>query len=281
MADRTPYFFLAPTWDFPPPQAGPIQLGNVITSVKTPERPLFRAPQPDGLDVFSSTKTQVVFSTEDLRAGRFEIFTRFMSVVLGLGVDAGVGWENSNTSQYSFESLETVQFLPEQGYIRGCVSAASVRHYLEKSHYRKPIYIITGIKIARGAAARTTQKRGVDGSASVELDATAWTGVPVGAGPGIGTSKSKSQSTAWEGSSDFVFAFRVRKILVDRKTGAVKKEEDYKRGAMLRLGESIKQEIEIVEKEVDDELNEFATEDLKDGDELVLCAFPTQQDQSD
>lgn len=94
MANRTPYFFLAPTWDFPPPPTGPIRLGSVITSLKTPERALYTPPPSTNLNAFSTEQKRVVFSAEKLRAGQFSIFTRFLSFVLGVGVDASVDWED-------------------------------------------------------------------------------------------------------------------------------------------------------------------------------------------
>lgn len=93
MANRIPAYFLAPSWDFPPPPSGPIRLGNIITSLKTPERPLHTAQMPADDDVFSSEQLEAVFSTEKLRAGRFEMLTKFMSVIAGIGIDAGVEWE--------------------------------------------------------------------------------------------------------------------------------------------------------------------------------------------
>ncbi|KAK5659695.1 hypothetical protein OQA88_905, partial [Cercophora sp. LCS_1] len=93
MANQTPYYFLAPTWDFPPPPAGPIRLGNVIASLKTPERALFAPPASADLNAFSTEQRNVTFSTEKLRSSQCSIFTRFLSFVLGVGVDATVGWE--------------------------------------------------------------------------------------------------------------------------------------------------------------------------------------------
>ena len=87
MANRVPCFFYAPTWDFPPD--GPIKLGNVLGSLKTPELPLHTASLPADNEVFSVEKRQVQFSYEKLREGRFSIFTRFMSF-LGVGIDAGI-----------------------------------------------------------------------------------------------------------------------------------------------------------------------------------------------
>jgi hypothetical protein len=90
MANPVFYFFYAPTWDYPP--EGPIKLGNVITSIKTPEQALYTAPLPTGSEVFSSEKSHVEFSKEKLRGGKFSILTKFLSI-LGVGVDMGANWE--------------------------------------------------------------------------------------------------------------------------------------------------------------------------------------------
>jgi hypothetical protein len=94
MANKTPYYFYAPTWDIPPPPTGPIQLGNVITSLQTPDQPIYTASLPNSdSDVFSSEKKNVTFSQEKSKGGNLSIMTRFMAMVLGIGVDAGVGME--------------------------------------------------------------------------------------------------------------------------------------------------------------------------------------------
>ncbi len=90
MSNRVFYYFYAPTWDYPP--EGPIKLGNVLMSVKTPESPLFTAPLPSAEEVFSMDKNGVEYSAEKLREGRFSILTKFLSF-LGLGVDTSVDWE--------------------------------------------------------------------------------------------------------------------------------------------------------------------------------------------
>ena len=41
------------------------------------------------------------------------------------------------------------------------------------------------------------------------------------------------QDVAWEGGSDFLFAFRVRKVMVEKNTRGVKLEKDYTTGALL------------------------------------------------
>lgn len=91
MANRKQYFFYAPSWDYPPPPAGPIRLGNVITSLTSPERPLHTAV-PTESEVFSVRKSSVETSTQVDRHTKVAIVTKFLSI-LGLGVDAGINLE--------------------------------------------------------------------------------------------------------------------------------------------------------------------------------------------
>ena len=111
MANRIPCYFLAPTWDLPPPPSGPLRLSSVLSSVtKSPERPLYSAQPPSSNDVFSSEQHQFLFSTDKLRAGKFQIFTRFLSLVVNLGADIAVGWESMYVSLSHLTSSCLVPF---------------------------------------------------------------------------------------------------------------------------------------------------------------------------
>ena len=90
MANRVFYYFFAPTWDYPP--NGPIKLGNVITTVNKPERPLYTAPLPTASEVFSSEKKGVEISKEKILSGKVGILAKFLSV-FGVGADIGVDWD--------------------------------------------------------------------------------------------------------------------------------------------------------------------------------------------
>jgi hypothetical protein len=90
MANHVYSYFYAPSWDYPPD--GPIKVGNVITSILKPEQPLFTAPYPSDGEMLLSEKKVVEYTKEKLRAGKFGILTKFLSI-LGFGVDFGVDWE--------------------------------------------------------------------------------------------------------------------------------------------------------------------------------------------
>lgn len=82
MANRELFFFYAPTWDFHPEA---IKLGNVITSVKKPQRPLCCCPPPPEGRLVTQKKS-VRFTREKLYSGKFSLWTSFLNVV-GLKVD--------------------------------------------------------------------------------------------------------------------------------------------------------------------------------------------------
>jgi hypothetical protein len=191
----------------------------------------------------------------------------------------------SDKDLYAFDRLETIQFFPKEAYLQKCIEAESVRRYLDKSRYRKPVYVITGLKTVSGASVKSLRARDVSASLGVKADGTVWSGgsLPIGGGggPRIGGKKETKEATSWEGSSDFVFAFRLRKVFVERKTGTVKKEEDYKTGAMLE------REVEKIgvpelcitaEEDPDAEAEGFLKELLTDGDTIVACAVPNLEE---
>ena len=92
--------------------------------------------------------------------------------------------------------------------------------------------MITAVKIARGASAKSARSvgRGVEGRVGLD-GALLLGGAPVSLGPEVGVSWGRTEGGSFEGSSDFVFAFRLRRIAVQRKGGQVTHAE-YVSGAM-------------------------------------------------
>ncbi|KAI7763870.1 hypothetical protein LZL87_006252 [Fusarium oxysporum] len=282
MANRDFFYFYAPTWDYPP--EGPIKLGNVISSVKRPHIPLINSPPTEETGVFKSEKKKVQYTTEKLRSGKFSILTKFLSV-LGFGVDFGAEADDiSNEEIFMFETLETIEFIPTSEYLQNCAESKDVRRWLERYGSSRPLYIITGLKSVTGATANTLKSRTVGGNLSVEVDGTILSGgtVPLGGGPGIEGKACTSQCTKWEGGN-FVFAFRVSKVRV-RKTGEVKSEDPYTKGAMLDSKEVERKRagVEIIAVEAPRAQDEgFEEEKLMEGDEEVFCAILKDEDSDD
>jgi hypothetical protein len=113
--------------------------------------------------------------------------------------------------QWNFKNLETVYFEPDSSYVEHCLQDTSVKEALQKSR-TSAVYIITGLKIARGASYSTRISRVQEGSAQLALDATAFAGAPFSAGPEIGIKTSTTKKETCGSCSDFVWAVRVRKV---------------------------------------------------------------------
>lgn len=117
----------------------------------------------------------------------------------------------------------------------------------------------------------------------MEVDGTIWSGgvASIGGGPGISGNISNQDQVSWEGSSDFVLAYRVRKVRVS-KAGSVKRDEDYKTGAMLGdgVGDIGAPKLNIVSEELDlgIESGSFVVEETTEGDVSVMCAVPIDHD---
>lgn len=177
-----------------------------------------------------------------------------------------------------------MQFVPRAEYIQSCIEADPVRTYLEMSCYRKPVYVVTGIKTVYGAMGKTMVSRSYGGMVGVELDGTMMSGglAPLGGGPEIGGQREDKRWTAWHGSDDFVLAFKVRKVYVDRRTGKVNKNDDYTKGAMLGSDDpkaaSVPDIVVREEEDPDPRAEGFYTEETMEGEKVVSCSFLSKND---
>ncbi|KAL6796178.1 hypothetical protein GGI42DRAFT_96293 [Trichoderma sp. SZMC 28013] len=278
MANNQNVFFYAPTWDYPP--NGPIKLGNVITSVRKPERSLHWIPPSDS-DIFSTKKMSVEHTKDQLQSERFSILVRFFSI-FGLNVRVSTGRETSKGNKFSFNTVETTQFVPSSAYIQSCVENDDVRRYLQISRYRKPVYVITGLKIVTGVEANMHTSHAVRSSPTIQIDSAIPHVGPISfGGSGAQNMASNRAVTAFKNGDDFVFAFRVSKVLVGKGTDQVVSEEDYRRGAMLGNEEEQQQnkglQLSILQVEYPDAEGEgFDAEELTEGEDVVVCAIPRE-----
>lgn len=89
--------------------------------------------------------------------------------------------------------------------------------------------------------------------------------------------------TEWESSDNFVFAFRVSKVLVGKAMGQIISEEDYRRGAMFgddaELQEIQGPPLSILKVEPPDAEGEgYDAEELTEGEDVVICALQRHND---
>jgi len=222
MAQKT-YFALS-SFDHPPDHT--IQLGQLITQPSTPWARL-ASPLPISESAIASTVKQD-WGTE-LRRDREQrvgIWAQFAAMILGVGADAVVSWSQQHTDVFQFEELETQFFEPELEYVQA--SVAGVAKWV-KANPRKSVYMVTGVKIARGAQHLTAHAKGIDFDFKPGVDAMPFVGVPISGGPLVGAGRKRGEMTWFSDSSDFVFAYRLRRIIIKRQ--GVGKSKEFIKGA--------------------------------------------------
>lgn len=161
----------------------------------------------------------------------------------------------SAAEDLEFDVLETKYFLPDDEYFAQAINDPGVQAYFQVCNWRKPVYMITGIKIARGS--KVTSERNTERSAQAEIkvDATDL-GVPVEVGPEATWESKKKSGVSYAGSTDYIFAYQLTRMKPKRK-GRGSSNESYARGAVFdkeERGDTAKpalQDVYNIEEEAD------------------------------
>ncbi|KAJ8120699.1 hypothetical protein ONZ43_g2659 [Nemania bipapillata] len=225
-------YFLAPNFDYAP--GGPLCLGRILTNPFDPgtgintDTPIsFPATMPVNrtvkMDWKAETKRQ-----KGVIVGVWLEFLKFVGITFELDVDG----DFEEKSVYDIDALETESIEPTKDYIQQTVLDQRVSSHIAESGYRKPIYMITGVKIARGATAYLEKRRvsGIQGRVGTDLLSG---GLPVTVGPNMGFRRDRRDLFAFDGGSDFVFAYRLREIYYERNLRI--KDKQYTKGALYEL----------------------------------------------
>ncbi|KAM5446078.1 hypothetical protein MaudCBS49596_006888 [Microsporum audouinii] len=195
----SPTYFLCPLAD-PVPAApeGPLALGSVLKSPNVPLSPLNRDAALTPPKVVSTVETDWQKSVSD---------------ILGAGADVSVDHSRANHSNFAFDKLTTLSFEPTLEYIKEALQAAGVRQYRDSRGLArcKSLYIVTGLKLASGAAIRYVSQHGPGIAAQVGVDGSA-AGVPISVGPTGHWARERTQETSFYRGDEFIFAYRLHKI---------------------------------------------------------------------
>lgn len=185
-AKHSNYIF-APNFDLPAPPNGPLQLGSVLTNWSQPGQPI-------------NTATDVVIPP--------------MHIHRTLEHMRRVSFQKPSTGILG-DLLETVWFSPTPQFLSDAMQLPMVKRHLKTSFLSsRSVYLVTGLKIARGAVTlfhRESSEQSTPISAVASMDAP---GITVGAkSPATAgaepsaTDTAAKESRGADGSTDFVAAY--------------------------------------------------------------------------
>ena len=282
MANRIMTYILAPTRDSAPDDL--ILLGNIIISPHSPEERLNEEiPISFMKDIQPSTSHKEGWKDSQGRHHNLSggIFAQFLQMV-GLGGDIDGGHDSRDQNQLFVEKMDTYYFYPTDAQINKSIKDPGVQRYLEKNHYHQPVFMITGLMIARGASAVQSSLKSHVFRTKIGIDLTA-IGAPITVGPKFSMSGGRDRDLAWEKSSDFILAYRLTRIKIIRS--GVFKYKKYNKGALYNsetaaVGDEENEELETLQTEwrdlsADDmEVGEVTYSDTEDG-RLAVVSLPS------
>ncbi|KAF2966710.1 hypothetical protein GQX73_g6892 [Xylaria multiplex] len=246
----TKTYFLCPTSDFiHPPPIGPLCLGSIIRSTSAPQFPLNRfnaVAVADAYPPIIETDWKKTVSAETGQGlGVFAQFLRLATLGSPLDADVEVAHTSATGSVFAFDTVTTLSFEPSLEYVGEAVKTPAVQAWLKEPRQRfspdVSLYLVTGIKLAKGARIRFSKgyKTTVSGHIGVDLSAL---GAPLTVGPKGHWTSAKADETELSRESEFVFAFCVKRLRFGRKL----KVEKYNKGSFMSVGNGEREDDEGV-----------------------------------
>jgi len=211
MLDAKPTYHLPPNFSTSPPPDGPFHLGTILKDFEHKENmaPLNQDERVDiETNIYSDHKGEFTATRSQLRSGEFGLWAKIMGIQ-GVGAEANISAVRNDTDTYSFESLDTEYFYPTKSYVSSCVALSDVEDYLEGHRYKKSVYLVTGLKVAKGVKVK------VDKSSSVEGRISAGFKTPEGmtaVGPRAGAKLENKPVFEFTESSDIVVGIQCLRL---------------------------------------------------------------------
>ncbi|KAK1242346.1 hypothetical protein MKX07_000332 [Trichoderma sp. CBMAI-0711] len=144
---QDPTYLVAPNWTYRPD--GAIALGNIVLDPFRPQQVLSKPTKPLP-ETETSLELNWMHATEKLRSINVGIWTRMFE---RLGHKLGPKRNRGQKIVIYMKALETIYFkeMPSMEEIQERVNEEQVRSILSRgSIFRCPVYMVTGVKIARG-----------------------------------------------------------------------------------------------------------------------------------
>jgi hypothetical protein len=188
----------------------------------------------DALPPVVETDWKKTISTEKgLGCGVYAQFLQLATGGLPLGPEVNVENSSKTANVFAFDTVTTLAFEPTQEYVEEAIKAPAVQTWLREPKQKfapvVSLFIVTGIKLAKGARIKysTSQSTTVSGNIGIEV-----TALGTSIGPKGHWVSMNDDETEFNHESEFVFAFRVKRLKFGRRL----KVEEYNKGAFLVVG---------------------------------------------
>ncbi|WPH01826.1 Hypothetical protein R9X50_00468000 [Acrodontium crateriforme] len=196
---------------------GDIVLGTILAKAKhgperpDPKRPLNKASRVaiDAKDVRSIAAEKVILDGKqlsDISCGVWSSTPLFQAIGGKLSADRS----DDKVLFIEAEGVETRYFLPQPEYFAQALKPIPIQKTLF-DFTRDPVYLVTGIKIAKSAKIINTEVHTSGFDIGPVVDLTSF-GIPLSVGTGIKSKGEKRRIVTVEKKSEFILAYETRRI---------------------------------------------------------------------
>lgn len=202
-------YILAPNFQYKP--SGPIQIGNIIADPFYPAKPLSIPAEGES----PAIESVLEHSHELVREKGHSVSVGFWATFLqSIGANINVARGTDMVEEYSITELETRYVrdepLDDDVHLARRLREPRVQTAINAGLFgRRPVYLITGIKIARGLSLRTQLSRRVGSGIGSTLPVTEG----ISAGAEVSSERRDGTSSSFTaGEEAIVFAYQLHKI---------------------------------------------------------------------
>lgn len=206
MKAKKTYFIVPPGTS---PAVGPIALGNVVSDPAVPDGAINRQPLafPPSVPIsYGIPLKNWKWSKAPSVKVRGGVYAQFVDVVDG---EISAHRDDQVTREYSCKELETQSFQINDEFIEIVKALPEIQ---AKIIGRERLYVITGVKIAKGATVNEQTLKSFGFRLAAMVDLTASSGVPIKVGPKLEVDKDDPETIAYDVEEAFVFAYRLEEI---------------------------------------------------------------------
>lgn len=221
-----PSYMLLPNFTFLPD--GQVQLGSILPAVKGSSLPDPNRPQNSAFRVpiesrMMNGKQDYEPWTFDSRRDQKNKTALQASISLLTGVGGHLSGERSKARELMIDCdhLSVESFRPDKTYLVNAIDDDMLQTLARKLH-RPPLYMITGLMVARGAVVRVSDERGAAFGTGIEADVTSQ-GLPLNIGMDIDHTRSGRSTVVQVPTEPFILAYQIVRL---RKKGTMVTDED-------------------------------------------------------
>ncbi|KAF5714143.1 major facilitator superfamily MFS-1 [Fusarium globosum] len=209
--NQIPTYHVAPNFSILPSPQGKLHLGTLVNNLKDYDPINFginnRVPIIDercSLDY----KGKVDFDQRRSSGGRGRILTKVLHAIRS---KVSAQKEDYNSSVWRMDALETTEFTPPPSYYSQCLQLDDVKAFENLNDHKDPLYLITGLKTARGATMATMRSRHKGANAGAGIQGPEGP-INLEIGGHAGAFSDGEVFSSFSEPADFIIGIQVKKI---------------------------------------------------------------------